>query len=195
MSRKKTKPVGQLLIACYLLPLVCALVFGGAIQNEKQKMGFLFSISAVSICSLVLYLTIKNWEHEWRLQAAQKREELPQKLPVVPAAPQVDGELIKQKDEMIERLQRDCELLVDEKKKMAQEQAETRLLLEKELKHSQEALEAMQNEVLERTLHAQMQQKQLEANEQQMAGLRTEITNLNFELKTVLKLEKKSLTT
>jgi len=186
MSRKKIKPLGQLLIACYLLPLVCSLVFGGA-HNEKQKMGFFLSISTASICSLVLYLTIKNWEHEWRQQAVQKKEE----LPAMPVAPQVDMELVKQKEEIIEQLKQEHQVLIGEKEKALQTHLEAIDLVKNALQNREKALQTVQENLLERTLQTQMQQRQLEANDLQIAALQTDITNLHFELKTLLKLEKK----
>lgn len=193
MAKSHTKPIGQLLIACYFFPLLLVLVFGSASSaaSERGKIGFALSTATVSLSALVLYLTLKKWEDEWKIKfrAHQKIEDTPKQI-VQPAIPQVNNneEALKEKEREHAKekglLVSECSMLKAEKKELVEAQERLVSSLKEEIQIKDAALIKAQSDLVERVVEGQMKEQ---IKEQQIAMLATEVENLKFEIKTLLK--------
>jgi hypothetical protein len=189
MPKQEAKPIWRLLVVCYFLPLAIAFLLGSD-PNSKPNMGFVLAIAAVALLSLVLFLKLRQWEYGWRRKAAQAQGEKTQSTHS--AVSKVDHERyvdeLKQKEEHIFRVTAEHRTLQHEKEELLQTHQATLQALQNEMEtHKttlQETIQRLQAELLDKQLHAQMQ-------ESVIAGLRTDISNLNFELRTLLKVESK----
>ena len=175
--KQTSKPVGQVVIGFYFIPLVVLILFS---LSGKSKMGFLAASVAVSMGATALFLLLQSWQQEWTKKLKQLAVPPPK---VVQAAPQIDHEAMQKKiDEAAnEQAARFEALLHKGEAILLQKEAECQKVTG-ELHQSKEAQVAAQEALLERTLHAKMQ-------DETISKLQKEIANLQFDLKTVLKVK------
>ena len=190
MPKQETRPIWRLLVVCYFLPLTIALLLGSN-DNSSPNMAFVLAIAVVALLALVLFLKLRQWEYSLRRKAAQLQGEPVQ--PVQSGLTKVEQdrylEELKQKEEHIFGLiaenrasQNEREALLEIHEAVLQELRQERQLHEE---HLQQMIHQLQTDLLEKQLHVQMQ-------ENLITGLRVDINNLNFELKTLLKVESKN---
>lgn len=176
--KETAKPVGQIVIGFYFIPLVVLVLFS---LSGKSKAGFLAASVAVSMGATALFLLLQSWQQEWgkKLRLAQAPQKVVQQLP------QVDHEAMQKKidEASVEQAARFEQLLEKGEEAFRQKEADLRAMRE-ELQEVRQALEAAQAGLLERTLHAKIQEEKAEL-------LQKEIASLQFELKTVLKVTEK----
>jgi predicted RNase H-like nuclease (RuvC/YqgF family) len=180
MAGKRPKPIGQLIIICYLFPLMLTLFFA---QNSREfaKLGFAVSIIALSVFAMIIFLALKKWEQDWarRLEVAEKEES--SKSKPVPAV----------KNEELERAKEARGALESEARELKAER-ETLQNREKAMRAENAALTAqlvgVQSELVAKTLDGKMQGEEIGRLRQEVVSLNTQITNLNFEMRTLLKL-------
>ncbi len=190
MAKPVTKPIAQLIMAVYFAPLLVLFVFENS--ASKDKLSFALSVSAVSLSALVLYLTFKKWETDFRmLLSMRKKEEEPKgdlktiTAPEMIAAPYIaeieaKEKLLQERDEAVLCLREEKELIVQEKQSALGERDQMNRQLKLELDEKEALFQKMQAELLEKQLQAKIQ-------EEVIGKLHEDISNLNFELRTILK--------
>ena len=206
MTKIRTKPIAQLIFGCYFFPLILSFLFENASQ-ERDKVTFALSVSAVSLSAIVLFLTVKKWEQEWRFFIFQKKNENLENSPPFASAAEIEAKelLLKEKDDIIARMQEESEvvqlekvslvkekqvlidethLLVKEKEMLFQAKENEQVRLASDLKSKDEEIQNAHAALLERQLHSNIQ-------EEIIATLNQEVANLKFEMRTILKVNSK----
>jgi len=173
--KQTAKPVGQVVIGFYFIPLVVLVLFS---LSGKSKMGFLAASVAVSMGATALFLLLQSWQQEWTKKLKQAIVPPPK---VVQAAPQIDHEAMQKKidEAMHEQATKFESLLHKSEAILLEKEAELKKIVS-ERHEAKEALGQAREMLLERTLHAKIQDELVQK-------LEKEVQNLQFELKTVLK--------
>jgi len=180
MAGKRPKPIGQLIIICYLFPLMLTLFFA---QNNREfaKLGFAMSIIALSVFAMIIFLALKKWEQDWTRRLEAQEKEQSSKPIAIAAAKNEELEKAKEARAALESL---TETLKTEKEALQNRErtqsAEYAVL--------QAKFAEGQDELVEKTLETKMQAEELGMLRQEVIALNTQIANLNFEMRTLLKL-------
>lgn len=197
------KPIFQILIICYFLPLCCLSLYGASGQ-ESAKTAFALCLVVMVACALILYFTLKKWDMAWQLDAKMstdlpkvkkmdakeietpKKEEQQSKVLFAPPPQEELKEEIKQKEDEIKILNLKYEELLREKKLLfEQHEQEVNILkltyekLDEECKYLKSTLQD----------ERKIAQETIQTREQEVVDLKTQISHLNFELRTLLKLQ------
>lgn len=206
MTKIRTKPIAQLVFGCYFFPLILSFLFENA-SHDRGKVTFALSVSAVSLSAIVLFLTVKKWEQEWRFLIFQKKNNAEEQTQGRASSAEIEAKerVIKEKDDTIFRLKeenealkheklslfKENELFTEEKRSFAKEKDELVQAKENEklqatalLQAKEEEFQKMKETLLERELQSRIQ-------EENIAKLNEEIANLKFEMRTILKVSRK----
>ncbi|HXF29582.1 MAG TPA: hypothetical protein VN457_07000 [Chlamydiales bacterium] len=175
---KGAKPIGQVVIAFYFLPTLVMLMFCSADghMSQRSKIGFLTSTAAISLSATALFLIIKKWQEDGKddCRILLKSKDAAYKSSQSTAIP--DQAALKAKEEEIAKLNAELSAVAEKYKK----EQESKECMIKAITEAEEALQESQNGALERQLHAKMLQETIDT-------LKTQLANLQFELKTLLK--------
>ena len=182
-----------LILGCYFFPLCFATFFLNA--EHKGQTAFMFSIGAVVLAAFFIFLRLKKWEHDFhqfvrqnipknptKVAVQEEREKEKEKEVEVNRAKAIHEEFLKEKEVEIVRLAQAHDLLVKEKEELVKE------FEVKKFQHSQAVNE--KNEALQ-SLDEKLSAKDelLQKKDETIAEQQRQIANLNFEMKTLLKLE------
>jgi|GEM_PF-6191331 len=179
---KKTKPIGQLIIILYFFPLIATLFFA-FFEGPKSKTGFVWAVLAITLAALTFFLTLKKWEDEWKKGTLQKPAAPPQ-----PAQNPKPNEEVAELKKKIALASEELSALRNQRKAYLEEKENTLLLWRQEKDELQRFLSGAQREKLEALLHLKMKETELDVLQKQQEQLKTDISNLHFEIKTLLKI-------
>lgn len=206
MTKIRTKPIAQLVFGCYFFPLILSFLFENA-SHDRGKVTFALSVSAVSLTAIVLFLTVKKWEQEWRFLIFQKKNDAEEHTQGRASFAEIEAKerLIKEKDDTIFHLNeenetlkheklslfKENELFTEEKLSLAKEKDELVQTKENEKLQATALLQAKEEEIQKTNAALLEQQLQSKIQEESIAKLNEEIVNLKFEMRTILKVSRK----
>lgn len=193
------KPIAQLVFIFYFFPISIALLWIG-VKGVGQNTALL-STALIALSSLILFFTVKRWEQafveslkierqiapqqEGRQETEEKaiQEAVQQATAAAANSEKALKDSLKQKEEEIYHLIDTVDQVNQEKKLCLQQLEEKRSSYETMIAEKEEGLRKAADELLELKLT-------LIAKDTRITTLQSEIENLQFELKTLLKLEK-----
>ena len=181
------KPIAQLLFTCYFFPLILSLLCLALWGTEPNSA--LLSVVFTSFGCIILFFKIKQWEGAWHERyKALKRTPTPapiQETSSDSAKEEAFEEALKQKEEEVANLQNEIGQQKHEQLFFLRELKEKQDAFEAELLNKNAEIQKATDELLEVKLALMTKETRIEA-------LQAEVENLQFELKTLLKLEKKN---
>jgi hypothetical protein len=200
-QQQSERPIAPLIFLCYFFPLVIMLIVTTACEVAT---GFALGAALAAGCALVLYVILKRWEHAIEKQissisqvAGVKKEEIASPI----TSPSFDSflqekELWQKERERYEASALDREAII---KELLKERdilmMEKKLLLDQKEGEVNQLTDQIRNQERESHRLQELLQdgnEEIREKEQLIEKLKFEIENLNFELKTLLKLERRS---